>query len=199
MEFNNVIEKRRSIRKYRTDTIPDEYINAMLEAARLAPSGINLQPWRYVVVKDRQMREKLAMTTPSHFIAEAPVIFVCCADTSIFNTAEARLMELLSTGAFTDTSFTSYLPDTKGELDKVWLKIFLMQNAAISTEHLCLKAVDLGLGSCWVTLFDQNAVRNLLNIDYRYDIHSIVATGYTNNWPAARPRLNIDEIVLDRI
>lgn len=196
MEFDNVIKKRRSIRKFKTDLIPDEYINDMLEAARLAPSGLNLQPWRYVVVKDIQLRGKLAGATPSSFIAEAPVIIVCCTDTSVFLSAKTRLTELFKAGAFPDNAFTGFLPDSEAGPDQVWLKAFLMQNAAISAEHMFLKATDLGLGSCWISLFDVDFVRKLLEIDERYDIHTIFAAGYPYSWPDARPRLAIDQIIL---
>lgn len=199
MEFDTVIKKRRSIRKFKTDHIPDEYVNEILEAARLAPSGLNLQPWRYVVVKDRQLRGKLAGSTPSAFIAEAPVIIVCCTDTSIFLSAKTRLTELFKAGAFPDKAFACFLPDREAGLDQVWLKAFLMQNAAISVEHMCLKATDLGLGSCWISMFDVNVVRKLLEIDERYDIHSIFAAGYPHSWPDARPRLSIDQIMLKTI
>ncbi len=73
MEFDKVISLRRSIRKYKQQGIPDQNINELLEAARWAPSGLNLQPWRYVVVKDKAMIGSIAEAIPSEVAAAAPL------------------------------------------------------------------------------------------------------------------------------
>jgi nitroreductase len=75
------IEKRRSIRKFKPDSIPDEYIRELLNSARLAPSGCNAQPWRFKIVKDAATKAKLAEAAYyQSFISKAPVVIVCCAD-----------------------------------------------------------------------------------------------------------------------
>ena len=75
------IEQRRSIRKYKPDPVPDHIITKLLDAARLAPSGCNAQPWRFKVIKNEDDRKLLAQTAYGQsFIADAPVVFVCCAD-----------------------------------------------------------------------------------------------------------------------
>jgi nitroreductase len=75
------IAMRRSIRKFKPDPVPDEIIYDLLEAARLAPSGCNAQPWRFKIVKDKETRQKLAQAAfDQPFIAKAPVVLVCCAD-----------------------------------------------------------------------------------------------------------------------
>ena len=77
MEFLEVIKNRRSIRKYKQDSVPDEIITQILDAARLAPSGSNRQPWHFIVVKNPKMKKKLGL----HPWAEkAPVIIVGCVD-----------------------------------------------------------------------------------------------------------------------
>lgn len=70
-----MIKGRRSIREYKPDPIPDDVLKRVLNAARLAPSAKNIQPWRFIVVKDKGLRQKLV--EPCHyqeFIAQAPVI-----------------------------------------------------------------------------------------------------------------------------
>ena len=79
MELMDVIRKRRSIRKYKPDPVPEEKIRYVLEAARLAPSWGNRQCWRYIVVTDEKLRRKIATR---EWIAQAPVIIVGCADPS---------------------------------------------------------------------------------------------------------------------
>ena len=81
--FFKVIEKRRSIRKFKQYDIPDDDLEKMLEAARLAPSANNSQPWRFIVVKDQKMKELLARPSPQAFIADANAIIVVLGDTSV--------------------------------------------------------------------------------------------------------------------
>jgi nitroreductase len=77
----DAIEQRRSIRKFKPDPIPDKQILALMEAARLAPSGGNVQPWRFKIITDEATRVKLAHAAYDQlFIAQAPVVLVCCAD-----------------------------------------------------------------------------------------------------------------------
>ena len=77
MELMDVIRKRLSIRKYKPDPIPEEKIEYILEAARLAPSWGNRQCWRYIVITDEKTKKKLGVRD---WVAEAPVIIVGCAD-----------------------------------------------------------------------------------------------------------------------
>ncbi len=85
MDVSEAINKRRSIRKFKPDTIPEEKIRQLLESARLAPPGTNTQPWRFVVVKDDNIRKKLQEAAHNQrHVRRAPVIIVCCADLKAF-------------------------------------------------------------------------------------------------------------------
>ena len=77
MEFEKVIEKRRSIRKYKDTPVPKEQLIKILEAARIAPSASHRQPWQFIVVEDKEKIRKLAKSK----WAEAPVMIVGLADT----------------------------------------------------------------------------------------------------------------------
>ena len=80
MELKEVIEKRESIRDYEDKPIPQDKLLRVLEAARLAPSGSNRQPWKFVVVKDRQTRQKLAQAAEGQtFVGKAPVVIIAVA------------------------------------------------------------------------------------------------------------------------
>ena len=81
MEFADVVSKRRSVRKYKSDPVPNEDIEYVLEAARLAPSWANSQCWKFVVVTDPEVKEDLAKAG-NGWIAQAPVIITACADPS---------------------------------------------------------------------------------------------------------------------
>lgn len=71
------IKERRSIRKFKREPVPEEKINLIMEAARLAPSGSNRQPWHFIVVKDPEIKSKMGL---HKWAEEAPVIIVCCID-----------------------------------------------------------------------------------------------------------------------
>ncbi|MFX0097496.1 MAG: nitroreductase family protein, partial [Candidatus Hodarchaeota archaeon] len=82
-DFFQVVEKRRSIRKYKEYDIPNNDLKRILEAAQLAPSANNSQPWRFIVVKDKKTKELLAKPSPQTFIADANAIIVVLGDTSV--------------------------------------------------------------------------------------------------------------------
>jgi len=81
MEFTAVIAKRRSIRKYRPDPVPEAKLRRLYEALRLAPSGNNQQPFNFIFVRDAALRQQL-VTQACHqaYIAEAPVLMVACCE-----------------------------------------------------------------------------------------------------------------------
>jgi len=85
LEFFEVVRARRSIRKYKKGAeVRAEHLKAMLEAARLAPSARNLQPWYLVVVRDEKRKEELARAAMNQaFVAEASVVIVCLSDPRI--------------------------------------------------------------------------------------------------------------------
>jgi nitroreductase len=79
MEFMDVVRKRKSVRKYKKDAVPKDMILKVLEAARLAPSAANRQPWHFIVVTDADTKAKMEL---SPWAAEAPVVIVGCADST---------------------------------------------------------------------------------------------------------------------
>lgn len=82
MNVQEAIRKRKSVRSYRETPVDRETLEKILEAGRLAPSARNVQEWRYVVVEDRDTRARLAEAASNQrFVAEAPVVIVCCAET----------------------------------------------------------------------------------------------------------------------
>lgn len=202
MEFNEVLNARRSIRKYKPDEVTDSQIAALLEAARLAPSGFNVQPWRFVAVKDRDTRKMLAGATGSAFVADAPVVIVCCMDMTAFASFGSRLQELVGAGAFTEERLALYTSEefVKGmDMSEQWLKANLSMYVAIAATHLMLKAADLGLGSCWVGHFDEEKVKHIAGLDGRYGVTAMITIGYASQNPTARPRLPINELLLRTI
>jgi nitroreductase len=198
VELSEVIASRRSIRKFKEEDISADTVRLLLEAARLAPSGSNIQPWRFIVAQSPAAKEALGRCTPYKFIVKASVIFVCCADLTAMTTRERRLGELFQEGAFegvdidmNDTSIT-----TNPILDEEAVKAYLSMNVAIAVEHIVLKAVDLGLGSCWLGRFDRDKVKEYLALDEKIHPVVLLPVGHPDQSPKARPRFALDKLVL---
>jgi len=198
------IQRRRSIRRFRPDPIPQDMVLQMLEAARLAPSASNLQPWRYVVVTDAQEKKRLRqICLDQAFIEEAAVVFVACADLSAYSKAASRrrYQEFIDTGVelsgrFADPIFQSII-DSLPEPDLATVVPPAISNTYIATEHIVLMATALGLGSCWVgAIMDQEAIKALLRLPPNVIAVALVAVGYPQSVPPPRPRLSLEEILL---
>lgn len=78
MDFYSVIKRRRSIRKYQRRVVEEDKLKRVLEAARIAPSATNAQPFRFIVVKTREVREKLRSSYDREWFWRAPVIICAC-------------------------------------------------------------------------------------------------------------------------
>ncbi|HTG80427.1 MAG TPA: nitroreductase family protein [Geobacteraceae bacterium] len=167
MDIFQVIENRRSIRKYRDTPVEREKIDRILDAARLAPSWKNMQCWRFLVLDGMEKREALLSAFPDdnpgkRAIAQAPVVIVVCADPA-------------QSGV--ENGIDYYVADT-----------------AIAFEHLCLAAHALGLGSCWMGLYDEAAVHTALGIPDGVRVVGITPLGYPDQDPKPRPRKELAEI-----
>ena len=80
MEVFEAIQKRQSVRSYLSDKVPIEKLMKILEAARLAPSAGNIQPWHFIIVTEQQMRDKLSKGRYANFLVESPIVIVGCGD-----------------------------------------------------------------------------------------------------------------------
>ena len=200
MELSDVIASRRSIRKFRQEDVSADTIRLLLDAARLAPSGSNLQPARFIVAQSPAAKETLSRYTPYKFIAKASVIFVCCADLTAMTTRDNRVGELLNEGVFEGVDIDMNDPAaTSPVLDDAAVKAYLSMNVAIAIEHIVLKAVDLGLGSCWLGRFDREKVKEFLSLDESIDPVVLLPVGHPDQSPKQRPRFALDKLVLKTI
>ena len=145
------IELRRSIRKYKSDPVPDEYIMALMDAARLAPSGCNAQPWRFRIVKDKDTKLKLADAAHNQtFIAQAPVVLVCCVDIKGYlDRTVSAMQDLGKIGTVDDRIVKLILKRTEGmmTMNRHDISARIAFNVAISVEHIVLRALDFNIGT----------------------------------------------------
>ena len=195
------IEQRRSIRKFKHDDVPDEVLSELLDAARLAPSGSNAQPWRFKIVKERENKERLVKAAyDQSFIAEAPVVIVCCADIGGYlSGVSSGLQDLGRIGAVEDRIVNIVLERTDRmktlSFDQFGQRIAF--NVAIAIEHIVLRALDFGLGTCWVRLIDEQAIRAIFGWDDTISVVALLPVGYPDESPAPRKRRSIEEIVIE--
>ncbi len=201
------IKNRRSIRKYTPDDVPQEMIDQMLEAARLAPSGSNSQPWRFLVVRDQELKKALRhICMDQRFIEEAPVVIICYGDLEQYS-LEARkkrrqeftgsgVLETLS-GRFADPEFMAYM-NSLPTPPREQLLTPMISNTYIAIEHLVLMATALGLGTCWVGGFNTTELNDLFGLADNLVPAVVIPVGYpAGELPTQRPRLPIEEIVLN--
>ena len=194
------IEQRRSIRKFKPDLVPEEHITALLDAARMAPSGCNAQPWRFKVVKNEETKLKLAQSAYSQsFIAEAPIVLVCCADIKAYiDGTVSGLQDLGKIGTVEDRVINIILERTNKlknmDIDQLGERVAL--NVAIAIEHIVLRALDFGLGSCWVRLVDRQKIRAIFGWDDNLYITALLPIGYPDESPEPRKRLKLEDIII---
>lgn len=169
------IEDRRSIRKYTDAKVSPETVEKLIEAARLAPSGHNRQPWHFIVVTDDAMRASVARVSHDQkWMLTAPVFIVCVADMAVYGD---------TAGIVVDEETASM------DLKRI------IRDTAIATEHLVLEAVDSGLGTCWVAWFTQKDIRPALGIPEGKFVVAVVTVGYPDENSKQRPRKSLAETV----
>ncbi len=197
----DAIVNRRSIRKFKPEPVPDEYIRELLEAARLAPSGSNAQPWRFRVVRDVGTRAMLGKAAHNQaFIAKAPVVIVCCADIREYlDGSVSGAQDLGKIGAL-EGRIVEILEDRVRKIRSSYTIEQLMQliapNVAIAVEHMVLRALDFGLGTCWIRLLDGEAVKRIFDWGDNVFVFALLPVGFPDESPAPRKRLPLDKLII---
>jgi nitroreductase len=188
-DFLELVKKRRSIRKFKSDRIPDEYIDKIIEAARWAPSGGNSQPWEFIVIKKKEFRDRIAeiaqeqygithqmemLREPKLRFATAPIFILPCGDT--------RTKEI----------YPKSMAMTIG--DSIF--ITTMANALI---YMILAANTLGLGAQQVSVietpFAQAQIKALLKIPRELMVYELLVIGYPDMEPPGKTVRDRNEMV----
>ena len=173
--FQKILRNRRSIRRYLPTPVDPEKLRACLEAARLAPSAHNAQPWRFVVVDDPELKNRLTSAafsgiySGSKFAAQAPIIIVL----------------LVKRGLVAH--------HLGGRLQNVHYHLIDM---GIAGEHFVLQAEELGLATCWMGWFNYRRVRKALKIPRKFKVVAMMPVGYAEKRPTREPpRKTFEEVV----
>jgi len=174
MKFLDLVKARQSVRRYLSKEVEREKIESCLEAARLAPSASNSQPWSFIVIDEPKLKEAVAKETFSqlisfnHFSLQAPVLIILISERSGFLNKVAE--------AIKDKQFS-------------------LIDIGITAEHFCLQATEEGLGTCILGWFDEKGVKKLLNIPQQKRVELIITVGYpASNQIRPKKRKPIDKI-----
>jgi len=173
--FQRLVHNRRSIRRFLDKPVEREKVLACIDAARLAPSAENVQPWRFLVIDSSELIAEFGKKVfsgiyfPSRFAAKAPVIIVILARLDIIANRIGKQIQ----------NIHFYFIDT-----------------GIAGEHIVLQAEEFGLGTCWIGWFDIRKARKFLKIPRKYKIVSLMAMGYYSKKPSrVKKRKKLEEIV----
>jgi len=201
--FLELVKERRSIRSFRTDQVPDDYIDKIIEAARWAPSGFNLQPWEFVVVKKEELRKSIvgylkdfmAMSGPMEATRESwqgpkPPAGV----TPPMGFADAPVFII----PFGDLRTRVGLPMIHRYSEESWDKTYISSMASAFL-YMHLAATSLGLASQWVSAVTQPTVhcliKQLLGIPSAFKIYDMMVLGFSDVKPTPRLVRNTKEMV----
>ena len=195
----NLLKSRRSIRAYKPEPIPDEYVQKIIEAARWAPSGADSQPWEFIVIKKKDIKENivnlfmesikpvrqaeltrekelripaLEMEMPEPGFKNAPVFILLCGDPRVNEAFPLTVFQKWSTEVFISNLASAFL-----------------------CMHLAAKS--LGLGSQWVSSTGtsmENGLKQLLNIPKEFKIYDMITVGYPAYQLGPRSPRRIDEM-----
>ena len=192
----HIIKDRRSVKEYSSKEVSKEVLSRILEAGRWAPSAHNAQPWRFIVIMDSALKQKLAEGMAGRWdedmsknglpkehrknlinasverFGNAPIVIVAC---------------------LTMENMDKYPDDRRKKIEYV----MAVQSVAAAIENMLLAAHDEGLESCWfcAPLFCPDVVRKTLRIPKQVDPQALITLGYPANKPNPPPRKPLEDIV----
>ena len=175
MELQEAIMKRRSVRKFTDYKVTDEELKEMLEAARFAPSWANSQAWEFIVVRDKNIIEKIVETYPE--------------------TNPSRKCSLAASALIIGCAKNDLSGFKKGEKSTKFGEWFMF-DLGLAVQNLSLKAHEIGLGSVILGLFDHEACREVLSVPQGYEVVVIIPIGKpATAGKDAPPRKELDKFV----
>ena len=197
-----VIQDRRSIRDYTDEPVSDQDLDMILESARLAPSGENAQPWRFVVVKDPTTRKRVGALAGGGSGRRFTAEFVTKKMQERFTSLQDEEKKKAAFQKLTSGQVSTFLAAAPvnivvcGRKD-VW---DLPYDTSAAIENMLLMATALGLGACWVIapcidIRDEEQIKELLGVPEGFKVISIISIGHPTRPHRPRPRLPIQELV----
>ncbi|MBU1201735.1 MAG: nitroreductase family protein [Nanoarchaeota archaeon] len=174
MDVVDAIRSRRSVRKYQDREVSKDVLLELIDAARLAPSGNNAQPWMFKIItsaKERKLLRKNKIFKQA-FVYTAPAIILCCSDPYKYP------------GEKFDEQYDH--PN----------KLRAIRDLAISSQNLVLRATELGLGTCYVGWMDKDKIKELFNLPLYFITPYVITVGYPAENPSEHKKKELKDILI---
>lgn len=165
MHFLELVQKRYSVRQYKPDPVEDAKLAQVLEAARLAPTAANRQPFQIIVVHTQGRQAELQRVYSREWFTQAPLVLCVC------------------------------IQAEQGWVRGYDGKNYALVDAAIVMDHMVLAATELGLGTCWIAAFDPAAARSVLGLPPGIEPVLMTPLGYPDIPPHPKERKPLSELV----
>ena len=166
MDFEKLLTHRYSSRSYKPDPVEEEKLNKVLEAARMAPTAANRQPFQLIIIHTKGRQEELRRIYNKDWFVEAPLVICACS-----------------------------LPEKGWERRRHDGENYAVVDVSIVVDHITLQAADIGLGTCWVGAFDPDNAREILHLPDNVNPIAFTPLGYPNDTPKAKKRKPLEELI----
>jgi len=205
MDLLDAIKGRRSIRRFKPDPVPRSDIEKMVHAASLAPSGGNLQPWRFLAVTDSEIRDQMVTIIHDEGIAffssileEVPPRLIL--PSLVFSKAPLVFVVLVAHFLLERDEFFSEFQrqhNIQGAAVERYGGFVSAQGGGAAIQNLLLTAYALGYGSCWLRIpyYAKDRLEEFLNVEKPWEILALVPVGIPDHSPTPPPRKPVDEIL----
>src|SRR3989338_141407 len=168
MELDQVIKERKSVRKFKSLNVPWYIISECLEAAIQAPSSGNVQNWRFIIIRNKETREKIAkICDEQYWMLKAPMLIVVCSEVT-------KIKRMFG---------------ARGEA------LYAVQNCSAAIQNMLLKAHELGLGPTWIGAFDETKLREILSIEEIARPQAVFAIGYPDSYEEKSRREPLETVI----
>ena len=201
MDIFDVIEMRRSVRKYKNEDVPESVLVKILNSVRLAPSACNRQPWKLIVVRDAKTRSMIAHAchyvssrSGKHniqkWVAEAPVVIVAC---GLVREANMQYCNRKGEEPVIHWDWETYEKESAKQPGVYESTVPF--DLGVVLDHLSLAAFAGGLGTCWIAAFDEKEIKRILSIPDEVRAPLMMALGYPAEQPGPTPRKSLSELI----
>jgi nitroreductase len=188
----DVIYNRRSVRKFKPDPIPETKIRKILDAARMAPTSGNQQPWKFLVIKDKKLIDQMMEACVNESLSS----YGANPTSETKEQYEAKIRKILSEGYFSAPVFIVVLTDNNSKYPD-----YNHWDGPLAAGYLMLAARAMGYGTVFITdAISESVTKEVLQIPDNYTRVCITPLGVPVEWPAKPPKKNLDEMIsIDKI
>jgi nitroreductase len=202
MGLKESIEQRRAARAFRQDPIPDTILGEILRLGVRSPSGYNLQPWRFVVVREQENKEKLkACAFNQRQVGEAPVVLICCGDRRVGQSdyIESVIQMGMETGGVNE-QFADVMRQQIPALFEYHpcfenVEAWTNRHTMLAVAHIMIVAKSYGVDSCPMEGFVSAQVKEAFQIPEEVDVCCLLPMGYADEpYKQYGGRFGIDQV-----